>query len=414
MSQSSLTFTTRGVVAPSTASVLQAVTTAWQAAFDNTLNTDAATPQGQLITTQAAIVQDKNAQLLHLANQFDPAQADGIFQDALAAIYFITRHPARATVVQCRCTGLEGTIINGSDASDSPDQVKDVNGNLFACQTSGTIPASGSITLPFAALEAGPLAVEAHSVTRIVQAKPGWDDVDNPAAGVVGRDVEQRREFELRRQASVALNSRSMLASVYGAVANLEGVIDAMALQNRGDTAKTEGGVTLAPHSVYLAVLGGEDAAIAEAMYTHVSGGCDYNGNTEVKLTDAISGAKETVRFQRTAELAFRVKVTLRHSDSLPADVETKIRDNVIADFYGQPYPNSDGTAHQSEVTRIKIGAGVYASRFICPVISAGAVNLIGVEIAAADGDWVNFVQILNNQHPSLTRDAVEIIVEGA
>lgn len=414
MSQSSLEFTARGVVAPTTDTVLQDVTNAWQAAFDNTLNTDAATPQGQLITTQAAIVQDKNAQLLHLANQFDPAQADGIFQDALAAIYFITRHPARATVVQCLCTGLEGTVINGSDASDNPDQVKDVNGNLFACQTSGTIPASGSITLPFAALEAGPLAVEAHSVTRIVQAKPGWDSVDNPEPGIVGRETEQRREFELRRQASVALNSRSMLASVYGAVANLEGVIDALALQNRGDTPKTEGGVTLAPHSVYIAVLGGEDATIAEAMYNHVSGGCDYNGNTAVQHTDATSGAKETVRFQRTAELAFRVKVTLRHSDSLPADVETKIRDNVLADFYGQQYPNSDGTAHQSEVTRIRIGAGVYASRFICPVISAGAVNLISVEIAAGEGAFGNFVQILNNQHPSLVRDAIEIVVEGA
>ena len=47
MSQSSLEFTARGVVAPTTDTVLQDVTNAWQAAFDNTLNTDAATPQGQ-------------------------------------------------------------------------------------------------------------------------------------------------------------------------------------------------------------------------------------------------------------------------------------------------------------------------------------------------------------------------------
>ena len=68
-----------------------------------------------------------------------------------------------------------------------------------------------------------------------------------------------------------------MLASVYGAVANLDGVIDALALQNRGDTPKTEGGVTLAPHSVYLAVLGGEDAAIAEAMSLYPTLGADNN-----------------------------------------------------------------------------------------------------------------------------------------
>jgi hypothetical protein len=82
MSQSSIDFTENGPVVPDTATVRDAVETDWQAAFDNRLNPDPATPQGQLITSETAIVQDKNSQLLFLSNMFNPETAEGIYQDA--------------------------------------------------------------------------------------------------------------------------------------------------------------------------------------------------------------------------------------------------------------------------------------------------------------------------------------------
>ena len=92
MSQSSIDFTENGPVVPDTATVRDAVEQDWQAAFDNRLNPDPATPQGQLITSETAIVQDKNSQLLFLANMFNPETAEGIYQDALAKIYGASRH----------------------------------------------------------------------------------------------------------------------------------------------------------------------------------------------------------------------------------------------------------------------------------------------------------------------------------
>ena len=111
MSQSSIDFTENGPVVPDTATVRDAVETDWQAAFDNRLNPDPATPQGQLITSETAIVQDKNSQLLFLSNMFNPETAEGIYQDALAKIYFLTRQAARSTVVPCTCTGLPLSLI---------------------------------------------------------------------------------------------------------------------------------------------------------------------------------------------------------------------------------------------------------------------------------------------------------------
>ena len=411
---SSLDFTEQGPVAPDTAEVRSDVQQYWQAAFDNGLNPDLATPQGQIITSETAIIQDKNNQLLYLAQQFDPAQAEGRFQDALAAIYFIDRQAGRPTVVQCLCMGLEGVVIPGADTSPDPALAKDANGTTFYCQTGGTIPATGAIVLPFAAQEPGPLEVEAHSLTTIVNAVPGWDTIDNPSAGVTGQNVESRRAFELRRQESVALNSRSMLASVYAEVGNLDGVIDLLARQNRGDTPKTEGGVTMSPHSIYVSVLGGEDAAIAEAIYNSVSGGCDYNGNTSFIYTDPVTGALETVLFERPAELSFSVAVTLRANATTPSNIEALVRESILADFYGEAYPNGDGTVHSTTTTRVRIGDTVYASRFYCPAISAGATELLGITISAGGGQPGNLVVINYDQYPSLAAADITVTVEAS
>ena len=113
MSQSSIDFTENGPVVPDTATVRDAVETDWQAAFDNRLNPDPATPQGQLITSETAIVQDKNSQLLFLANMFNPETAEGIYQDALAKIYFLD--PAARTL-----DGRPLYLYGASPAPSSP------------------------------------------------------------------------------------------------------------------------------------------------------------------------------------------------------------------------------------------------------------------------------------------------------
>ena len=72
MSPSNITFGPKGPEAPQTAEVRAARLADWQAAFDNQLNPDGATPQGQLITSETAAVPDKNNALPHLINQFNP------------------------------------------------------------------------------------------------------------------------------------------------------------------------------------------------------------------------------------------------------------------------------------------------------------------------------------------------------
>ena len=412
MSCSNIEFTQLGPVAPTASEVLSAQQAIFQAAFNNRLNLDPATPQGQLMSSLAAIVQDKNSQLLYLANQFDPATADGIWQDALAAIYFLERQGAVSTVVQVVCTGVAGTVIEGQDTSVTPARVKTADGTVLLCQTGGIIPSGGSITLPFSAEEPGPIVVEAHAVTAIVQAQPGWDTVDNPEPGITGRSLESRQAFESRRRQSVALNSRSMLASVYARVGNLSGVIDLLARQNRSDAPVEDNGVTLSPHSIYIAVLGGADADIAEAIYNSVSGGCDYNGNTDVTYTDPVTGAVEVVKFQRPDAVAIDVRVVVRRTGDVSDMTIRQAKENILSSFYGLPYADPNGIAHEQREERVHIGETVYASRFFCPVLSAGIKQIMDITVARKGQTGAAAVMTRLDEVASLAAADISITVQ--
>ncbi|TIR78119.1 MAG: hypothetical protein E5X19_32455, partial [Mesorhizobium sp.] len=72
-------------------------------AFGGVLNPALNTPQGQLASSETAVIDEVNSTFLYFTNQVDPAYATGRMQDAIARIYFIERNPAQPTVVQALC-----------------------------------------------------------------------------------------------------------------------------------------------------------------------------------------------------------------------------------------------------------------------------------------------------------------------
>ena len=88
MSVPNLTITDQGIQVPTTAEVVTGLWSLFTAAFGSDLNTDAATPQAQLITSLAALIQDERNQFVQLLNQVDPNYSTGIWQDGIGYIYF--------------------------------------------------------------------------------------------------------------------------------------------------------------------------------------------------------------------------------------------------------------------------------------------------------------------------------------
>jgi len=361
----------RGYIIPPETEILLGVQADLNAAFGGTLNPALETPQGQWSMSTTAIIGDTNDQFLLLTNNVDPAYASGRMQDAIARIYFLERLPAQPTVVSALCTGLAGVVIPaGSRAQDQ-------NGNIYVCASGGTIGSTGTVTLSFANVVTGPIPCPATTLDTIYQVVPGWDTISNPADGVVGRVVESRADFELRRQQSVAVNALGSLTSVFGVVAQVSGVVDLYVTENSTGSPVTLDGVTLPAHSLYVCVAGGADADVAHAIWSKKAPGCAYAGGTTVVVQDTTGYSPPypsyNVKFQRPTEQPFVFTVTIANSAQVPNTAQSEVQQAILDGFSG-----ADGGQ------RAKIGGTIYASRYYTNVAILGSwANIISIKVGS-------------------------------
>ncbi|NTF54937.1 hypothetical protein G6L12_08525 [Agrobacterium rhizogenes] len=390
----SVQWTDNGFTIPSAAEVLAGVTSDINSAFGGNLNPALNTPQGQLASSETAVIDMVNQTFLKYTQQVDPAYASGRMQDAIARIYFIERNPSQPTVVQALCTGLEGVVIPEGALAIAAD------GNQYICTEEGTIPVTGSITLTFECLIPGPIPCPAGTLNQIYQSIPGWDAIDNASDGVLGNNVESRDAFEARRRASVAVNSIGSLPSVLGAVLTVPDVLDAFVTENVSNSPVTIGGVSLNPNSLYVAVVGGEADQVARAIWSRKAPGCAYNGNTTVTVLDTSAGyvppyPAYAVSFEIPDPLPILFAVDIADSTLVPADAETQIQNAIISAFAG-----GDGGP------RAKIGTTLYASRFYAPIAALGSwAQIISVEIGSVNNSSASFTGAISGT--TLTVSAV-------
>lgn len=397
-----LTFSeTAGIGVEDTETVRERIRQAWKDAFSVggstvELNTDPETPAGQLVDGETALVSEKDNELLVMANGFNPKTATGIFQDALAEIYFIQRHIAQPTLVTCQCTGLNGTNIPAGAV------IQDESGNNYQLQTAITIPQTGEVEGVFACTEPGPIEAAENTVNKIITVIPGWDTVNNETAGVTGRNRETQAEFEQRRYESVAKNSHGLAESVGGSVYNLDDVVACRIEQNRGDEEIELLGVTIPPHSIYLSVYGGSPDEIGLTIHQKLDAGCGTAGNTSVHVNDETNNSVHTY-FYTTAELTnMYVNITYVEGAVFEQD---KVKTAVLSNFNGET----------AEYSRAKMGDSVFASRFYQTVISAGLADLVKVEVSRTSGSgWAQSVAFNLDEMPVLDADNITFTAESA
>lgn len=384
----------KGFVAPEESVILDGVKQDYQLAFGGALNFSTtggasinATPQGQLVSSLTAIIGHVNDTFLDVVQQFDPAYSRGRYQDGIGRIYFISRKPSQPTSVLALCTGLIDVEIPVGALAQADDQ------NLYVCTGSGTIPASGEITLPFACVTAGPIPCPVGALSTIYQSIAGWDSITNPTEGVLGQDTETRAQFELRRSLSVAQNAMGFLPAVLGAVLSTEGVTDAYVTENVENTAQIVGGQLLFPNSLYVAAVGGSDEDVAHAIWTKKAPGCGYTGNTSVTVYDTANGYNPPfpaylVKFQRPFSLATLFKVRLKDNPTIPANVLSLVQNAIINAFAG-----GDGGP------RATIGSRVFAARFYEPVenILQSQSSLIEITIGSLNSAKASIVGFLSS-----------------
>ena len=391
-------FTPAGVVIPAETDILAGVQADMNAAFGGGLNPALETPQGQLASSQTAVIGDKNAEVALIVNQVDPQYSDGRFQDAIGRLYFLTRKPATATSVTGTLGGAAGTVIPAGTLA------QDTSGNTYASTGAATIGVGGTVDQEFQNVETGPIPCPSGTLIHVYQAVPGWDTITNAADGTMGHDVENRTNFELRRKNSVALNARSTPAAIYAAVFDVADVLDVYVIDNPTNTTVNMGSTNypVAPHSVYVAAVGGVDADIAAAIWSKKDLGCNTNGNTTVTVTDASGYSypqpQYAIKFERPDALPVKFAVQIVNDPLLPLNIVTLVKNAIIARFNG-----TDGT------TRERIGSMILASRYY-GAIAAVAPNVAVVSVLIGTvTPTLGQVTVGIDQRPTLTASDISV-----
>lgn len=459
-----VTFGPTGWVAPTDSAILAGVQQDFNSALGGNLNPGLTTPQGQLATSETAVISEANDIFLQITQNVDPAYASGRMQDAIGRIYYMTRIPAASTVVTATCSGLDGTIIPINA------KAQDGAGNIYLCTESGII-SGGSVNLTFACQTTGPIICASGFLSNIYQAIPGWDSVTNASAGVIGNNVESRADFEYRRAQSVALNATGQTGAILANVLAVPGVLDAYALENplggtsgatfvgsisgstltvasissgtiaagqmitgtgtvSGSLITSQGtgtggtgtyivsipqtvasttitsapaGVTLVAHSIYVAAYGGAALDVATAIFKKKNPGCSYNGTTTVTVQD--TNPAYTPPFP-SYSVSFQIPTPTPILFSVMMQNNQNVPANAVALVQAAIISAFDG---QDGMGRARIASPIFASRFYAGIAALGSWALIykiqlGIDAANQDS-----VLMRGNQIPTVTTSNITV-----
>jgi hypothetical protein len=379
------TFTPTGLVTASEQDVLNGVLADYVAAFavsGMTLSPELTTPQGQLASSQSFMVAAFQALLKQMIANVDPMTSDGVFQDALGRIYFLTRQAATFATVQATVTGTPGATLPAGSQAQSGD------GSIWA--TTGDVVYNGSsiATANFQALVSGSVPTAAINDLRIYQTVPNWQAVSNSAPSVPGQDVENRVEFETRRAASVSIGGEGTAESVRAAIANVTGVSDLYVYNNGTDSPVTYGTTSypIPAHSVAIVVTGGQDVDIANAIQSKLDCGCGMAPSaglgtaTTYTIQDTVnySAPYPTYIYRWVRPLSKQVYITVNVANisTLPSNYITQVQTAVAAAF-----ANGFTDGANIMIPRARIGGQIIATEFSAPILALGNITPVTIYI---------------------------------
>lgn len=309
--------TPNGVITVDTIDIQSEFEEAYRGALGADLNLDPSTPQGQMIINDTSSYVGIQAEIINIANNYSVFYASGHALDVAGSRYGYYRKQGTSTVVVATLTGGTGTTIPaGSIASDGTNQYKSLN--------TVTLDAQGTASVQFECTVPGAIACPAGTLTSIETPISGWDSITNTYPGVPGYAYETDTAFRERITANMLQKrGRSALGAIVDNIAAINDVVSVVGRENVADTTETIDGIEMLPHSIYLAVFGGDDVTIAKTIAAQKTLGAATNGNTTVSYLDSDIGYTYQYKIERPAQIQLNVQVT--YADTLYTPPESEV-----------------------------------------------------------------------------------------
>lgn len=369
---SMFTVTPNGVITIDTSDVRSDFETAYKEALGADLNLDSSTPQGQMIINDTSTLVAAQQEVVKAANNCSVYYATGHALDVAASFWGYYRKKATGTVVVVKFTGTNGTVIPaGTLVTDGTYEYATLNG--------ATIPASGTISVQCQCTTTGPIECQAGAITDQVIPIAGISTVTNQSNGIVGYDAESDNAFRARITANwFNIRARAILGAIVDNVAQIQGVLSCVGMENPTGSSVTKNGVTMPAHSVYLAIVGGEEEAIARVIAQQKTVGAETVGNTVVSYIDDTVGYQYSYNIERPTPVNVDVKVQYSENQYTKPDTATQV-EAIITQWF------SDVPAQIGQT----VSGGVIAQA----LADFPQIDLLAVKVSTDGGTtWVDYI----------------------
>ena len=281
------TVDSRGVRAPSLAENKRMQESRFRGVFGTDMAFSDATPQSMIAGIQALGLTEIGEALvtLGMANSVD--HADGNHLRALASLLGIEPFPSSRSTVTATVTGVAGTVIPAGS------RVRSADGPEFRTVVNAAI-LSPSGTIDLEAIDIGPVAAAAGSLTEIVTLVTGWETVTNAEAAVPGRAAQSDADFRRSYMARTAMNSGGYMGSLTGALEDIVAGRNRVVENNRATSHATQE-FTILPNSIMAIAESGTTSAVERVVENHRGMGVGttvaiFGGAPDDRLLGMVSG----------------------------------------------------------------------------------------------------------------------------
>lgn len=304
--------------------------------------------------------------------QFDPLKNTGSGQSGTVQLNAMLRKPGTYTRVQMILTGQANTIVPAGNCIASEDRLR-----FVTTQDTVMINANGTVYVNAIASQKEPWNPALNSIVAIQTPVSGWSGARNVQTYAVGSYEENDEQLRMRQQQSTSLTAYRLIDAIYAAVRNVPGVMFVHAYQNTKYDPVDYRGIPF--KEVAVVIEGGDEQAIAEAIYLRLPTGQTGFGSSMVPFYDA-QGIMNPIYFSRPTKVPVFIEMNLSiiNSGTFPVNYEEQIDNAIIsyAEYGGEG--NADG---------FPPGVNIVLSRLYTPINSVPGHRINSLRIGTS---WSN------------------------
>jgi hypothetical protein len=325
--------------------------------------------------------------------------AAGLALDQVSALTGTERRAAtRSTVLATVTLAAGATLEAGAVAAVAADPDAQFR-TTETVTNGGGAPADIDVTME--AVQTGPVAAPADSLTAIVTPRAGWSAVTNAADASLGRVVAGDVELRAQRRVELAGAGLRSYAAIRAALSELEGVIAVAVRYNETLITDVDGRPAKSFEPIVWAGSPPPSAVanlVAQAVWDHKPEGIASwgVGSTVGTAVDADTGESKSIEY--TAATA------------LPVHVDLEV---VLDGAQGDEWQTQVKAAIVARAAEYSVGDRVYASQLIAAVLDdvAGVEAVTDLDVGTAPSPSASLVTPAYYEVPSIVAGNITITV---